>query len=137
MRPLRWKSRYLTGISETDRRIRALVDLLNETAGEAKRVEHCQDLTDFFGQITSLTEDMLTQPGESPGDVVETQEKFETELNDMLESGLPLAARGTPACNDCCMCSLLESRAKAWLGLVFTNRAQCDSETGLHPPEKR
>jgi hypothetical protein len=130
MRPLRWKSRYLTGISETDMRISALVGILNETAGEAKKVEHCQDLNDYFEQFTRLTEDMLIQLGESPGDVVKTLEKFETELDAMLYSGLPLAARGTPACNDCCMCSLLESRAKAWLGLEFTNRAQCESEAG-------
>jgi hypothetical protein len=129
MRLLRWKSRYLTGISEIDVRIRALVDLLNETAVEANRVEHCQDLNDFFEEITRLTEDMLIQLGKSPDEVVTILEKFETELDDMLESGLPLAARGTPACNDCCMCSLLESHAKAWLGRVFTNRAQCDSET--------
>jgi len=57
-------------------------------------------------------------------------EKLETEINDMLESGLPLATRETPACNDCCMCTLLVCHARAWLGLVFTNRAQCDSETG-------
>ena len=135
MRPLRWKSRYLTGIAETDMRNRALVDMLNETAGEAKKVEHCQDLNDFFAQITRLTEAMLVQPGESPDDVVETQETFETELDHMLASGLPLAARGTPACNDCCMCSLLESRASDWLGLVFANRAQCDSGTD-HLPAK-
>ena len=135
MRLLRWKSRYLTGISEIDMRIRALVDFLNETAVEANRVEHCQDLNDFFEQITRLTEDMLIQLGKSPDDVVKTLEKFETELDDMLESWLPLAARGTPACNDCCMCSLLESRASDWLGLVFANRAQCDSGTD-HLPEK-
>lgn len=72
----------------------ALVDVLNGTAGEAKRVEHCQDLNDFFAQITRLTEAMLVQPGESPDDVVEAQEKFETELDHILASGLPLAARG-------------------------------------------
>ena len=127
MRLLRWKSRYLTGISEIDVRIRALVDLLNETAVEANRVEHCQDLNDFFEEITRLTEDMLIQLGKSPDEVVTILEKFETELDDMLESGLPLAARGTPACNDCCMCSLLEKRTRAWLGEAFENRAQCDS----------
>jgi len=130
MRPLRWKPRSLTGISETDVRTSALAGILNATAGEANRVEHCQELNDFFEQFTRLTEDMLIQLGESPGDVVKTLEKFETERDDMLDSGQPLAARGTPACNDCCMCSLLESRAKAWLGLEFTSRAQCDSEAG-------
>ena len=130
MRPLRWKSSYLTRISEIDMRIRALVDFLNETAVEANRVEHCQDLEDFFGQISDLTEDMLGKPGKTPGAVVETLENYQAELDHMLESGLPLAARGTPACNDCCMCSLLESRAKDWLGLPFANRAGCDSEAG-------
>jgi len=40
-------------------RISALVGMLNETAGEAKRAEHCRDLNDFFEQFTRLTEDML------------------------------------------------------------------------------
>jgi len=118
----------MTGTPELDARIRALVDLLNETVGEANKVEHCLDLNDFFEQITSLTDDMLMQLGESPGDVIKTVESFQAELNAMLESGLPLTARGTPACNDCCMCSLLESHAKDWLGLTFSNRAGCDSE---------
>jgi hypothetical protein len=118
----------MTGIQELDARIRALVELLNDSAGEANKVEHCQDLNEFFEQITSLTEDMLIQLGESPGDVNKTVESFEADLNAMLVSGLPLAARGTPACNDCCMCSLLERRANDWLGLPFTNRAQCESE---------
>ena len=130
MRLIRWKSRYSTGIQELDARIRSLVDVLNETALEANKVEHCQDLNDFFEQIVQLTEDMLKKCREAQGDVVETFEKYQADLDGLLESGLPLAARGTPACNDCCMCSLLESRAKTWLGLVFTNRAQCDSETG-------
>jgi len=127
MRAIRWKSRYLTGMPETDRRIRALVDRLNEMAGEANTVEHCQDLNDFFSRITRLTEAMLTTLGESSREVVDTVEMFETELDKLLESELPLAARGTPACTDCCMCSLLEKRTRAWLGEAFENRAQCDS----------
>jgi hypothetical protein len=120
----------MTGISDTDMQNRTLVDLLNETAGEAKRMEHCQDLNDFFDQISRLTENTLIQLGKSPADAAETQEHFKAELDNLLESGLPLAARGTPACNDCCMCSLLERRTRDWLGLAFANRAQCDSETG-------
>jgi len=127
MRAIRWKSRYLTGIPETDRHIRALVDRLNEMAGEANTVEHCQDLNDIFSRITRLTEAMLTTLGESSRAVVDTVEMFETELDKLLESELPLAARGTPACTDCCMCSLLEKRTRAWLGEAFENRAQCDS----------
>jgi len=127
MRAIRWKSRYLTGMPETDRRIRALVDRLNEMAGEANTVEHCQDLNDIFSRITRLTEAMLTTLGESSRAVVDTVEMFETELDKLLESELPLAARGTPACTDCCMCSLLEKRTRAWLGEAFENRAQCDS----------
>lgn len=129
MRLIRWKSRYLNGIQELDARIRALVDLLNGTAVEANNVEHCQDLNDFFEQIFELTEDGLVKLGETQGDLDETFQEYQAELDDLLQSGLPLAARGTPACNDCCMCSLLERRVKTWLGLEFTNRAQCDSET--------
>ena len=128
MRLIRWKSRYSTGIQELDARIRSLVDVLNETALEANKVEHCQDLNDFFEQIVELTEDKLIKPGETHGDVDETLQTYQAELDELLESGLPLSARGTPACNDCCMCSLLERRIKVWLGLEFSNRAQCDSE---------
>jgi hypothetical protein len=129
MRLIRWKSKYSTGIQELDARIRSLVDLLNETALEANKVEHCQDLNDFFKRIVELTEDMLTAPGKTQGDLDETLQTYQAELDELLESALPLSARGTPACNDCCMCSLLERRAKNWLGLEFTNRADCDIET--------
>ena len=129
VRLIRWKSRYSTGIQGLDARIRALVELLNETAAEANKVEHCQDLNDFFEQIFELTEDMLIKLGETQGDVDEMFLTYQAGLDRLLESGLPLSARGTPACNDCCMCSLLEKRIKAWLGYEFTNRAQCVSET--------
>lgn len=129
VRLIRWKSKYSTGIQELDARIRSLVDLLNETALEANKVEHCQDLNDFFERILELTEDVLITLGETQADLNVTLQTYQAELDELLESGLPLSARGTPACNDCCMCSLLERRAKAWLGLEFNNRAQCDSET--------
>ena len=129
MRLLRWKSGYLTGIQQLDVRIRSLIDLLNETALDANKVEHCQDLNALFEQITGLTGDVLMNPGETQGDVIEIFEKYQAELDELLESGLPLSARGTPACTDCCMCSLLERRVKYWLGLEFTNRAQCNTET--------
>ena len=127
VRLIRWKSGYLTGIRKLDARIRSLVDLLNETALEANTVEHCQDLNDFSEQIVELTEDALTRPGATQGDLDETLQTYQAELDQLLESALPLSARGTPACNDCCMCSHLERRAKAWLGLEFIDRAQCDS----------
>jgi hypothetical protein len=126
MRPLRWKSKYRTGLSSIDNRNRDLVDTLNAVAAEANRVEHCQDLNDFFSQISNFTEDMLIK---SSVDVAGEVELFENELHRLLESKLPLLARGTPACTDCCMCSLLEKRTKAWLGDTFTNRAQCVSES--------
>lgn len=126
MRLIRWKSRFSTGIQELDDRIRSLVGLLNETASEANKVEHCQDLNDFFEKIFELTGSMLIKLGETQGDLNETLQTYQAELDALLEAGLPLSARGTPACNDCCMCSLLERRIKGWLGLEFTNRAQCD-----------
>jgi len=126
VRLIRWKSRFSTGIQELDDRIRSLVGLLNETASEANKVEHCQDLNDFFEQIFELTGSMLIKLGETQGDLNETLQTYQAELDALLEAGLPLSARGTPACNDCYMCSLLERRIKGWLGLEFTNRAQCD-----------
>jgi hypothetical protein len=102
--------------------------LLNETAVEASKVEHCQDLNDFFEQIFELTEGVLIKLGQAQGNLDETLQTYQAELDELLETGLPLSARGTPAFNDCCMCSLLERRVKAWLGLELTNRAQCDSQ---------
>jgi hypothetical protein len=77
-----------------------------------------------------LTDDMLTNLDETQGDVIEIFEKYQAEPDEQPESGLPLSARGTPACDDCCMCRLREWRIRTWSGLEFTNRAQCDSEAG-------
>lgn len=129
MRPLRWKSKYRTGMSAIDNRNRILVDTLNAVAAEANRVEHCQDLNDFFSKIANLTESLLIKLRESAVDTGGQVKLFENELHKLLESELPLLARGTPACTDCCMCSLLEKRTKAWLGEAFTNRAQCVSKS--------
>jgi hypothetical protein len=75
------------------------VDLLIETAVNANRVEHCQDLKDCFGKITGMREDRLIQLDKSPDEIVTILEKYETEPDDMLDSGQPLAARGTPVRN--------------------------------------
>lgn len=123
MRPLRWKSRYLTGDAGLDARSRALVDALNETAADAKRVEHCQDFEDFSARIAEHAQGMLEQL--RGAEAVVAVERCEYELGRVLETGLPLAARGTPACTDCCLCSLLEKRTRAWLGQPHTNRSQC------------
>jgi len=129
MRPLRWKSKYRIDVTAIDNRNRALVDTLNEVAAEANRVEHCQDLNDFFNEITTAAGNMLNQLNESTSDASGDVELFENELRRLLESKLPLAARGTPACTDCCICSLLEKRTRAWLGDAFANQAQCEPES--------
>jgi hypothetical protein len=129
MRAIRWKSKYQTGISPIDDRTMALVDTLNEVAGEANQVEHCEDLNEFFDEITNATEDMLEKLNASSSDISGEVELLEDEFRSMLVSKLPLAAKGTPACTDCCKCSLLEKRMREWLDEPFTDQAQCKSES--------
>lgn len=126
MRKLRWKTKYRTGLSTLDDRKKALADSMNEFVAQANQVEHCQDLSDFFDQIATATESMLAKSSTSAPAAGGEIELLENQLRELLESNLPFGARGTPACTDCCMCSLLEKRTKAWLGDAFENRAQCE-----------
>lgn len=123
MRLLRWKSKYQVGEPKIDSRVRSLVDTLNAVITEANNTEHCEDLNVFTGDISTAAEKMLDSIRESPADADAETGKFENELRNILVSKLPLAARGTPACDDCGMCSLLEKRCRAWLGEEFTDRA--------------
>lgn len=126
MRQLRWKTKYRTGIAALDDRKKALVDSLNEFVAQANQVEHCQDLNDFFNQIATATESMLIKPSALAADAGGEVAWLENELRRLLASNLPLSARGTPACTDCCLCSLLEKHTRAWLGDAFENRAHCE-----------
>jgi hypothetical protein len=130
MRQLRWKSKYLRGIESLDRRTKSLVDSLNGFAGEARQREHCQDLNEFFEKIATTIEKFLRQASDTNSATAEI-EWLENHLHGLLVSDLPLGARGTPACTDCCLCSALEKTIRNWLGNEFENRADClttDSE---------
>jgi len=124
MRLLRWKSKYQVGEPKTDSRTRSFVDTLNAVITEANSVEHCEDLSVFTDGISTTTEEMLNSIHQSPVEANGEIDKFENELRNILVSKLPLAARGTPACDDCGMCSLLEKQCSAWLGDEFTDRAK-------------
>ncbi len=123
MRLLRWKSKYLTGNAAIDGRTRAMADTLNAAIAEANAVEHCEDLNEFTDELVAATEAMLAKVSKSPAHAGGELETFENELRDILVTKLPLAARGTPACDDCGMCSLYEKKAREWLGDEFTDRA--------------
>jgi hypothetical protein len=129
MKLLRWKSKYLTGNADIDARTRAMADTLNAVIAEANKVEHCEDLNGFTDDIITATENMLTRITESSADASGELGAFEDELRDKLASKLPLDARGTPACDDCGMCSLLEKESRDWLGDEFTDRAKSESKT--------
>jgi hypothetical protein len=124
MKLLRWKSKYLTGNTSIDARTRAMADTLNSVIAEADAVEHCEDLNEFTSEIVAATDAMLARVSESSADASAELGAFENELRDILVTKLPLAARGTPACDDCGMCSLYEKKAREWLGGEFTDRAK-------------
>lgn len=124
MRLVRWKSKYQTGNPATDTRTRSLVDTLNAVITEANSTEHCEDLSDFTDEIITATENMLTKASKPSVDPSSELGLFENKLRDLLTSKLPLDARGTPACDDCGMCSLLEKQSRAWLGDEFTDQAK-------------
>jgi hypothetical protein len=107
MRKLRWKSRYQSGDAASDAHRRQLVELLNTFVDDAHTVEHCQDLTELFERIASATETSLTENTDTA--------TLEGELQRLLKDGLPLPARGTPACTECCMCSAIEKRLSEWM----------------------
>ena len=130
MKLLRWKSKYLTGNTDIDARTRAMADTLNSVIAEANAVEHCEDLNEFTSEIVTATDAMLARVSESSADASAELGAFENELREMLVSKLPLAARGTPACDDCGMCSLYEKKAREWLGDEFTDRAKSESKAG-------
>jgi hypothetical protein len=124
MKLLRWKSKYLTGNAGIDKRTRALADTLNAVIAEGNKVEHCDDLNGFTSEIKSMTENMLTRVSETSANADGELGAFENQLRDILVTKLPLDARGTPACDDCGMCSLYEKKAREWLGDEITNKAE-------------
>jgi len=108
MRQLRWKSKYLTGVADTDNRKRTLIKILNEQVVESSQIEHCQDLTDLHHHFARLVETMLSQAKSS-------LDKYEDEIRQLLSMELPLPARDGSACRDCSQCDILQERTTKWL----------------------
>lgn len=71
-----------------------------------------------------MTEDMLNRVSQSSAHAFGEPGEFENQLRDILLSKLPLAARGTPACDDCGLCSHFEKETREWLGDEFTDQAK-------------
>ena len=101
MRPLRWKSRYLTGYPGIDARSRALLETLNETAADAKRVEHCQDFEAFSARIAGLGQDLPEQLRGAGGFAVFTRALQQLLLQacsrDLRLQGVPAISLPPPA----------------------------------------
>ena len=100
MRPLRWKSRYLTGDTETDRRNRAFVDCLNTLIAAAGQREHCKEMDDFVARLLNEAEQMLLERPEDHG--------IKVELAHRLVASLPLAPYGDTSCRTCGLCDLAQ-----------------------------
>lgn len=98
MRPLRWKTRYLTGDQETDLRHRELVDCLNKLVQAVRQQEHCQEVEDMLEDLSRLTDRQLLDRRRGAA----IAECLRAELRDRL----PLPAYDTNACRKCGVCDL-------------------------------
>ncbi|MCK5876411.1 MAG: hypothetical protein KAG43_02150 [Candidatus Marithrix sp.] len=105
MKRMRWKSKYLVGISEIDNNNKQLTYILNDLVLKSSQLEHCQDLSDLHEQISDIVEDMLQK-----------KQMDEMKLKSILTQGLPLQARGTQACHSCDLCDNLNEQISDWLG---------------------
>ena len=102
MRPLRWKSRYQTGDTETDRRNRAFVDCLNSLIKAAAQGEHCQEMEEFIARFVAEAERILR---DDPSD-----RDLGAEFGRRLLAALPLDAYGGTACRQCGLCDLAQQK---------------------------
>ena len=110
MRQLRWKRNYLTGIAWVDEGNEALVRILTDIASKLREKEHCQDMEDLYGALVERVQERLVEKA-PPG----AERSFDNALQDLLESHLPLPARGTAACRDCGICDSTQEWLKQWL----------------------
>ena len=113
MKRIRWKSQYTTGAPAVDERNRALVDLLDAFRGELARKEHCQDMNELYGDLSTLTQGQLEQ---DPAGLGQDGGGGYVAVRDVLRTRFPLAALSTPACKECGLCNELEGRIRGWLG---------------------
>lgn len=120
MRPLRWKSRYQTGDTETDRQKRAFFNCLNSLVTAAGHREHCHEMEDFLGRNLSRAEQALLAPPPNT-------DLGPTFARDLLGS-LPLSPYGSPACRQCGLCDLAQRKIADHLqppaGCLFKQQAE-------------
>jgi hemerythrin len=115
MRPMRWKKKYVTGVTQVDARQQQVVTLLNGIAVEAERTEHCQDLNELYAHLTERTEALLIAETQSPTTVAQQLQQYEREVHDILATELPLPAKQGAACRHCGVCDVLEQEMRDWL----------------------
>ncbi len=102
MRPIRWKSRYLTGDADADRRNREFVDCLNSLIAATGQREHCREMEEFIGRFSAEAERMLL---ERRGD-----RDLSAEFGRRLGASLPLGPYGGTSCRQCGLCDLAQQR---------------------------
>lgn len=110
MRQLRWKRNYLTGIAWADEGNEALVSILRDIASKLREKEHCQDMEDLYGLLVARVQEGLARKVPSG-----TEPSFDKEIEDLLQTHLPLSARDTAACRDCGICDSTHEWLSQWL----------------------
>jgi hypothetical protein len=114
MRPMRWKKKYITGVTEIDARQQQMVTLLNDIAVEGVHTEHCQDLNELYAHLTARTETLLLEETQSPDNLEQQLQRYEADVREILTSELPLPAKQGAACRHCGVCDILEKELKVW-----------------------
>lgn len=107
MRPLRWKNRFQTGDTETDRRNRAFVDCLNSLIRDAGQREHCREMEEFIGRFAAEAEQILLER--------QTGRDLGGEFAHRLVANLPLSPYGGTSCRQCGLCDLAQQKVAAHL----------------------
>ena len=102
MRRFRWRGRFRTGDASADRRNRAFVDCLNKFINAAAQREHCCEMEDLIGQLSSEADNILR---EGPVD-----RDFKQEFGKRLLAALPLRTFGSNACRECGLCAVNEAK---------------------------
>jgi hypothetical protein len=113
MRPLRWKSRYETGDTDTDRRNRAFVNCLNSLIDAAGQHEHCREMEDLVSGFSAEVEQVLR--------VRPRDRDLGAEFGRRLRAALPLGAFGGTSCRQCGLCDLAQEKIAEHLDVP----AQC------------
>lgn len=115
MRPMRWKKKYVTGVTEIDARQQQVILVLNNVAAEGEHTEHCQDLNELYAHLTARTETLLIEETQFSTNLEQQLQQYEHDVQEILTSELPLPAKQGAACRHCGMCDILEKELKMWL----------------------